>query len=239
MAGLHGCHRCLAPDLPGFGRSALPRGFDFSLPSLARWIAQLLQALGVEGKIHLVVHDLGGPYGLAWAVEHPRRVATAVVINSLFTSRLRWHAWARIWRTPILGELSMALMNRWLFGHELRRGSPDLSDAYLDRVYEHSTPALRRMVLKVYRASDPRIFRGWEEQWAALATTIPVKVLWGMKDPYLPPELAETFGSSDIERLPQVGHWLPAEAPALLVDRLTRFLGGESDAGQTLGQGSA
>src|SRR5690349_6980470 len=38
-------------------------------------------------------------------------------------SDYRWHFWARIWRTPILGEASMALMNRLTLARELNRGS--------------------------------------------------------------------------------------------------------------------
>ncbi len=216
--------RCLAPDLPGFGRSAVPPGFDFSLPAMSRWVDGVLATLQVDQAIDLVVHDFGGPFGLAWAVEHPEKVRRIVAINSLFTSELRWHFWARVWRTPWLGELSMAVMNRWLFGFELRRGGSKLSKEHIERAFTFVTPASKRTVLRLYRATDPQKLRGWDERFRALATEKSVKVLWGREDPYLPIEIARTFGTRDIEIFDGFGHWLPAEAPSLVVERLREFL---------------
>lgn len=65
-------HRCIAPDLPGFGASKAPRDFDCSLANQAAWVAELCDALGLA-RVHLVVHDVGGPYGLAFA-STPKQV---------------------------------------------------------------------------------------------------------------------------------------------------------------------
>lgn len=218
--------RCLAPDLPGFGRSAVPAGFDFGLPAMAGFIEALIEVLEVIGPIHLAVHDFGGPYGLAWAVENPERVGRIAVMSSLFSSKLRWHFWARVWRTPLLGELSMLMMNRWLFAWELRRGSRRLEREHIEHAWSHITPAAKRMVLALYRATDPECFRGWEERLWALAAEKPVKVLWGREDPYLDLKLADTFGTGDVEILDGVGHWLPAEAPAAVGERLMELFAG-------------
>jgi pimeloyl-ACP methyl ester carboxylesterase len=224
VAELQTRFRCLAPDLPGFGGSAVPPGFDFGLPAMSRWVDGVLTALQVEEPVALVVHDFGGPYGFSWAVEHPAKVGRMVAINTFFTSELRWHFWARVWRTPWLGELSMAIMNRWLFAFELRRGGPRLSPEHIQQAFSHVTPATKRTVLRLYRATDPQCLRGWDERFRALAAEKPVKVLWGRGDPYLPIEMARSFGTADIEILDGVGHWLPAEAPALVVERLRSFL---------------
>ncbi|RMH22410.1 MAG: alpha/beta fold hydrolase, partial [Acidobacteria bacterium] len=181
---LAGRCRCLAPDLPGFGRTPAPADFDCSLPRLAAFVEELVQALDVEAPLDLVVHDFGGPYGLAWAVEHPDRVRRLVAINTLFFADYRWHFWGRVWRTPVLGELSMLLMNRWLFARELRRGSPGLPRDHVRRAYALTSPAMKRMVLRLYRATDPRRFAGWEERLLELAAHRPTLVLWGERDPY-------------------------------------------------------
>ncbi len=216
-------HRCMAPDLPGFGRSSIPEGFDVSLSAMAAFVDRLVAALGVSEPLGLVVHDFGGLYGLSWAVEHPRKVSHVAVTNSIFTSRLRWHFWARVWRTPILGEASMLAMNRWLFAFELRRGSRRLSRQHIERAWAFVNKRTKRMVLELYRATDPENFRGWEERLHELATRVPVKVLWGLKDPYLDASLAGTFGTEDVEFFEEVGHWLPAEAPAEVADRILGF----------------
>jgi pimeloyl-ACP methyl ester carboxylesterase len=68
-------HRCLAPDLPAFGRSQEPEDFDCSLEGLAAWVDDVAGALRLSQPIDLVVHDLGGFFGLAWAaLEAPARL---------------------------------------------------------------------------------------------------------------------------------------------------------------------
>lgn len=113
--------RCLAPDLPGMGQSSTPDGWDASLSSQAAWVNSLCDSLSLTEPFHLAVHDIGGPFGLSFTCEHPERVRSLAIGNTLFQTSYRWHPWARVWRTPILGELSMALMNRALFIREVER----------------------------------------------------------------------------------------------------------------------
>jgi pimeloyl-ACP methyl ester carboxylesterase len=104
-------------------------------------------AADVKQPIDLVAHDFDGPFGFAWAIRHPDAVRRIVAINTLFFSdyhwhfwaqvwrtpvlgelsmavmTYHWHFWAQVWRTPVLGELSMAVMTRLMFGQEIRRGS--------------------------------------------------------------------------------------------------------------------
>lgn len=211
--GLASDFRCIAPDLPGFGRSEIPGDFDFRLQSMADFVDALVGKLGLSEPIRLAVHDFGGPYGLSWAVRHPERVAALGITNTLYSSRYRWHFWARVWRTPGLGELSMALMSRWIAHWEMRRGSKKLPREYVDQMWEHVDPETQRMVLKLYRATNPRDFRGWEDELRTLARRVPTKVLWGAKDPYTPLWMAHIFGTGEVEIFPDAGHWLPVEEP--------------------------
>jgi haloalkane dehalogenase len=79
-------HRCIAPDLPGFGRSDKPVDLDwYSYDRHSAVAGQLLEDLDVRDAT-VVVHDWGGPVGLRAAVEHPDRVARIVVLDTgLFT----------------------------------------------------------------------------------------------------------------------------------------------------------
>lgn len=216
--------RCIAPDLPGFGRSDSPADFDCSLEGMAAFVDGLVTALGVEGPLNLVVHDIGGPYGLAWAVRHPHKVRSLAIMNTVFFPDYRWHRMGRLWRMPVVGELVQALTNRRGFLRELRRGSRRLSDARIHRTYDLVTAGTKRMVLRWYRATDPRNFAGWDERLLQLTARVPTLVLWGEHDPYIPARYAERFGTRNVERFASVGHWLPAEAPAAVADRLLRFL---------------
>ena len=214
---------CVAPDLPGFGRSTAPADFDCSLENLARFIDGLVEALQITVPLNLVVHDLGGAYGFAWAIRRHWKVRRLVAINTLFFSDYRWHTWARIWRTPLLGEISMALMNQWVFSRALRRASPRLSADHIRQAYELLTPAVKRMVLRLYRATDPETFAWWEDHLRAMTVRVPALVLWGDQDPYIPKRYAERFGARKVVHFPAHGHWLPAEAPAKVAEQLLPF----------------
>jgi pimeloyl-ACP methyl ester carboxylesterase len=215
--------RCLAPDLPGFGRSAFPQNFHGSLEEMAAFVDELLIVARVTEPINLVVHDFGGPYGLAWSVKNPSKIRRLAILNTIFTADYKWHFWGRIWRTPVLGELSMITMNRWTFRASMRRSSPGLSDEHLRETYALITPATKKMILRLYRAADPGRFKGWEEGLLQLTQHVPTCVLWGDRDPYVGSTFAERFGAQEIFHYPDYGHWLPVEAPREVSARLMEF----------------
>src|ERR1700748_2817778 len=75
-------YRCIAPDLPGFGRSDKPIDFDwYSYDHHGEAAAPLLEELDVHDAT-IVVHDWGGPIGLRLAVEHPDRIARIAVLDT-------------------------------------------------------------------------------------------------------------------------------------------------------------
>jgi pimeloyl-ACP methyl ester carboxylesterase len=225
IARLKDSFRCVAPDLPGFGRSGVPEGFECSLDGLAGFVEQFVNEAGLPTPLDLVVHDFGGIFGLAWAVRHAARVRRIVVMNTVFHTDYRWHPWARVWRTPILGELSMALMNRPLFAREMSSGSPGLTRAQIDATYDRITPRMKRMVLRLYRASEPRNYAGWQDELLSMAKRVPICVLWGDRDPYIAPRFAERFGAREVHHFRERGHFLPLEAPYEVAAHMRDFLG--------------
>ena len=89
-------HRCIAPDLPGFGRSDKPLDLDwYTYDRHVAVMAGLLEPLGLRGGT-AVVHDWGGPIGLRLAVEHPGWFDRLVILDTgLFTGR---QAMSDAWR---------------------------------------------------------------------------------------------------------------------------------------------
>lgn len=217
-------YRCIAPDLPGFGRSTAPKDFDYSLTGMSRFVDDLVTALGIDKPLNLVVHDIGGPFGLAWAVRHPAKVRSVAITNTVFASDYRWHLFGRLWRTPLVGELVQALTTRRGFRRELRRASPKLTRTQIDRTYDLITPSVKRMMLRWYRAADPRHFAGWEDELRRVLASRPSLVLWADHDPYIERRFAYSFGADAVEHFPESGHWLPAEEPGRVTARLLRFL---------------
>jgi pimeloyl-ACP methyl ester carboxylesterase len=216
-------HRCIAPDLPGFGHSEVPASFEPSLEGMARFVDQFLTSADIGRPVDLVAHDFGGPFAFAWAVKRPNAVHRMVAINTLFFSDYRWHFWAHVWRTPILGELSMLVMNRPMFAQELRRGSKAISDQHIDRTWALMTPRTKKEVLRLYRGVAPANFKSWEDGFLALIRAKPTLVIWGDKDPYIPSRFAERFKAQKVVHLAQAGHWAPVEAPAECAGAILQF----------------
>lgn len=229
--GLRADHRCIAPDLPGFARSEPLPAPDYSLEGMAAWVEAFITAVGISGALDLVVHDIGGPLGLAWAVQHPHRVRRLAILDTAFHPDYRWHFWGRVWRTPVLGEISMAAMTRAAFRMELRRGSRHLTRQQIDETFDRMHPTMKRTVLQIYRAADPWKLAGWDRRLLQLTAQRPTLVLWGDADPYLPRSLAERFGAQRVRHFPDCGHWLQLEAAQEVGAELRAFFSAPADAG--------
>ena len=72
--------RLLRPDLPGFGRSKVPAGFEWSLPSLATFVAHVLDKAGVESA-HIIGAKTGGAIAMQFAADYPARTRTLSVAS--------------------------------------------------------------------------------------------------------------------------------------------------------------
>ena len=223
---LKGQYHCFALDLPGFGRSTAPADFTCSLENMARFLDELIESAAIPTPLSLVVADFGATYGLSWAASHPQKVQRlAIAGGSNFSSRYSWHGMARLLRTPLLGELTMASVTLAAQEKMMRQNAPLVSQEYVREAYALSLakPETRRMMLKLYRSINSKDFVGKEERLHDLVAHIPTLVLWGDKDPFIVPEYAEQFGNAQVEHFPQNGHWLAVEAPEIVAQRLTTF----------------
>ena len=226
MTRVAGFATVVAPDLPGFGGADERRDRDYTVYSYARFLDGVIRQLGLR-RVHLVAHDFGGPFAAAWAADHPSNVASVTFLNTGVLLGYRWHRMARIWRTPILGELSMRTLDRRLAARELARVNPGLSARWADTIAGHLVPPkTRRAVLRLYRStragdSDQLAARLREHDHDAL-------VVFGDADAYIPAEQArrqvEVFPRAEIHLLPGVGHWCWLEATDDVADLVVPFL---------------
>ena len=218
--------RAVAPDMPGYGGADKPRDFDYTVDGYADHLGGVLDELGIR-RAHLVAHDFGGPWALRWAMKHPDAFASATLINTGVLIDYTWHRFAKIWRTPVLGELFQATTTRSGFRLLARRDNPRLPREALDRVYDafDGWPT-RRAVLKLYRATPADTMQAWSEPLRALDR--PALVVWGTEDAYLPTEQAErqrqSFPSARVELLEGHGHWVMIEDPERVASLVVPFL---------------
>lgn len=233
---LQSSYRCIVPDLPGFGQSAIPPGFQFGLEDMAWFIDAFLAAAGVAGPVHLVVHDIGGPFGLAWAVRNPHKVRSITILNTVFQPEYRWHRYARICRMPVLGELLQLLTTQSGLARSLlaNSGTVKPSREHIGATYRAFTGLARATVLSVYRALDPAVFEGWDASLRELTASVPTQVLWGDADTYIGKEYAARFGAARVRHFPHNGHWLMVEIPDTVTRELREHLASSTPAPQLL-----
>jgi pimeloyl-ACP methyl ester carboxylesterase len=219
--------RCIAPDLPNWGKSIAHGRFDCSLAHQAAYTEGVVDALGLDA-VHLVVHDIGGAFGLAFATLRPHRIRTLTIFNTSFFRHYRWHTLGRLWRTPVVGELIMLVAFRRWFVNGMIDAAPLLPREYAERAWAGFRCRTRRMVLRYYRAMDfAKVMVGWDERMLAATKSIPKQVIWGMKDPYVPAAMAEWF-DAPVHRLPESSHWAMMENP----DASARLIGSLVHAGK-------
>ena len=73
--------RVIRPDLPGLGRSRIPAGFEWSLPSLAAFVAHVLDKAGID-TAHIIGAKAGGTIAMQFAADYPARTRTLAVASA-------------------------------------------------------------------------------------------------------------------------------------------------------------
>jgi pimeloyl-ACP methyl ester carboxylesterase len=222
----------LAPDLPGFGRSAKRADGDYTMEGYDAFLEGFLEHLGVE-RLRLVVHDWGC-VGLLWAQRFPERVERLVVMNAVpLLPGYRWHRVARVWRTRGAGEIAMGATSR----KTLKQGTRDaagalgvMPDEWLDETIACFDQGTQRAILRLYRSSPPAKLAKAGASLGKIAC--PALVVWGSDDPYIPQRFANAHaealgGGTELEVLDGAGHWPWYERPDL-VERVCGFLDGGS-----------
>jgi pimeloyl-ACP methyl ester carboxylesterase len=201
----------IAVDLPGFGESGKPAEWPYSAAGYGRFLNRFLDHLGIE-RVRLVAHDWG-----AVALALGERVERLVAIDVVpFVPEHRWPWFARAWRTPVLGELTMGFTGAFM----LRRLG-GLSADHAAAVMRHFDHGTQRAILKLFRA---------EPAWPALGEIrASALVLWGERDRFLPPSLAGTVagalgGPAAVETIPEAGHWPWMDRPEEVIGRVIEHL---------------
>jgi pimeloyl-ACP methyl ester carboxylesterase len=223
----------LAVDLPGFGRSGKPGYLRYTIGEYAAFIESFLDHLQIE-RVKLVMHDWGS-VGLAFAQARPQRVERLVIIDAVpLLHGYEWHRLARVWCTPVLGELAMGATSRLTLRRAMRTGnaSGPPPEAFIDSILEHFDEGTRRAVLRLYRSSPPAVLEGAGLDLAGLE--IPALVIWGEQDPYIPSsfgaQYAHTLPDAEFVSLPRAGHWCWFDEPQI-IDRVVRFLAEDEPSG--------
>ncbi len=236
--------RVLMPDVPGFGRSDAPRRADAS--SVAAILTGYLDAVGAPEAV-VLGHDWGGAFAFRLALDHPERVKHLVVTNTAFRELSPLHSWY-IWlfNIPAAPELAFRFGSDQIIGFFLRNGTGPAGRHLFDgepmRIYQaaYEDPERVTSVLAYYRTVtraafkkqvSTRLGRGVVRSTAlhgggSRRITMPTLIIWGLKDPALPPKLLRglqrDIPQAEVVELPEIGHFVPEEAPDALADAIER-----------------
>ncbi len=202
-----------APDLPGPGESAKPKvryDTEFGL----HFLQQFLDALGVDCPI-LMGNSTGGFLALAWALRHPERVQSLVLVDVPGLGReVAWPL--RLAALPGIGPLleSMDAMAGTRFAprlfHHPERVDPEIRKE-LSRLLR--LPGVRHAVLDTLRIGVGLL--GLRSSlllthYSPTSLSVPTLVVWGQEDRIVPVRnawrFARRFPDVQLRILSDCGH---------------------------------
>lgn len=212
------------PALPGF-TGPLPAGFAATKEAYADWaMGEIERLAAANGPVDLVGHDWGAIIVQRVAMVRPDLVRSWVLSNAVIDPDYRGHRVARIWNTPLLGELFMAVSGtRKLVQSLIDQGVP--ADVAAEEGRQWANKDKRRAILKLYRSANGLNFGvDWARELDALKG--PGALIWGEGDPYVDIDVAERAAARHgvaLNRIAGAGHWAIAQRPGEVAAALKGF----------------
>lgn len=207
--------RVLVPDLVGYGASEPAPGVHVGMASQARWMLEILDALGIARAV-VVAHDVGSAAAQLMVASAPRRVRGLAVLDGVCAGEWAMEAVASIqaWDPADARRLFPVLARRLAKRSALRE---------MLAAYEGEQGGLR--LIRAARDLDPRQTEHIGE--ALRSSGVPALILWGENDEFLPIDsvarpLAELL-SAPLVILPG-GHFTPLDCPMEITAALRKFL---------------
>ena len=212
-------------DLPGLGLADRPTDYDYTWTGLGRFALAALGELGLD-RVHLVVHDIGGPVGFELAAAAPERVRSLTVLNTI----VEVDGFKRPWSMePFarrgIGEVYLATLAKpafrrlfYLQALEDRSAmAKEEIDAYVDLLKRDDGG---KAFLKIMRGFERTAEK--QELYTSVLRDVPypVQLVWGAKDPTLSLEkhgeaARQAAGLDEIHRLPAKHFLQEDQAPAI------------------------
>jgi pimeloyl-ACP methyl ester carboxylesterase len=194
-------YHVVAPDLPGFGFTTAPEGFDYSFARLAKAMEAFTDAIGLE-RYAIYIFDYGAPVGLRLALARPGAITAIVSQNGNAYEEGLSDGWAQTrayWAdpSPVSREAMRGMFTlettRWQYTH----GAPDETQVapegyWLDYALM-SRPGnadIQLGLIADYQSNValyPRFQAYFRERQP------PLLAVWGANDPFFLPAGAEAF----------------------------------------------
>ena len=213
-------------DLLGFGQSERKEGLDISISGQAQLLAELVETLNLDAP-SIAGHDIGGAIALRAHLLKGIPFGCIVVIDSVAL---------RPWITPTTRHIKEHL--------DVYRSMP--TEVFVAVITSHLRTATYGVMDKPTLATYPDQSKGEvgstlylqnaaqlrEEDTAELETllpsiTVPISIVWGENDAWLPlataERLHEHIPGSDLVLLPHTGHFATEDSPQEVAATLFDF----------------
>jgi haloalkane dehalogenase len=248
IPALAGAHRVIVPDHMGFGKSETPSGREYTLRTHVGNLTALIETLDLH-DITLVMQDWGGPIGVGYAVRHPERIHSLVLMNTVVgygTAGRRdlpspietpWFRWIRdgmaTGRTEaVLSQLGSTILSvMQIVGLERL----DRVDATFIQAYSAAfpTPADCKGAIEFPLDLALGRIRDFVREGASGVPALrakPALMIEGILDRAIPPVLALAdfaglWPKAPVIKVPGAGHYIQEDAPEVVLPALQTFLG--------------
>ncbi len=234
-------YRVIVPDHVGCGLSDKPDDsrYRYTLASRVHDLEALLDHLGINEKLTLVLHDWGGIIGMAYASRRPKRIKRLIVLNTAAfhlppSTKLPWSL--RIFRLPLLGAFLARGFNAFCRGAAThcctrRLMTPDIRQAYL-APYDSwkNRIAVIRFVQDIPLKPGDTCYDLVKEIQNGLShfLAVPMLICWGEKDFVFDRDfLAEwqrRFPQAEVHRFADAGHYVLEDASEEIIGLVREFL---------------
>jgi len=228
-------HRVLALDMIGFGFSAKPTDYDYSILDQADLQEAFLRAQGV-GEYHVLAHDYGDTVAQELLArqrepgERPSLRSVCFLNGGLFPETHRARFVQKLLLSPLgpaiarrSSKAQLARSMRAIFGRATAP-TPERMDGFWELMIHNGGTAL---LPKLIGYMPER--RRHRERWvgALQRSTVPLKLVDGGADPVSGAHMAERYRElvpkPDVTLLPEIGHYPQVEAPAQVLEAYFAF----------------
>lgn len=213
-------------DFLGWGDSEKPQGYSYTSKEQEGDLQAVLDALGVV-QVVLVPHDASGPVAINWALDHPERVAALVLLNTYYaqTPTLRFPEFIALFADPAHAALARAMAQtpqvaQWLLrwqGEQFGAAAPPPETLLPFVMHQFADSPSTFPAFIALTADLHATLQANTQRLPQLATfERPVRIIFGARDPYLNPgvaeQLHEAFPTPELFLL-HAGHWPQLDQP--------------------------
>ena len=203
-------------DLRGHGDSERTRT-GYTMEDSVADLAGLLEALAIDGPVHLIGNSYGGTIALDFAVQHPHRVASIVLIEAHFNVE-GWAAQIAAERERVAGvvaEMGEETLQAWIrrFGRKVVKMMDALTDLANHTTFYPDLTQARPIPVERLRA-----------------LTCPIRAVYGERSdvPDYERQLADLLPSATLTVVEGVGHSVLMDATPRVREIVVEWLATQS-----------